>query len=85
MTFIENVFVTAVPPFNFDLSAQIFANGDPQVRRYDKGIFRQVIRIGTLILVSVESVGTVENPKLAVELRANRKLTEACIEKAKKT
>jgi DNA-3-methyladenine glycosylase II len=85
LTFIENVFVTAVPPFNFDLSAQIFANGDPQVRRYDKGIFRQVIRIETLILVSVESVGTVENPKLAVELRANRKLTEACIEKAKKT
>ena len=85
MMFIEKIFVTAVPPFNFDLSAQIFANGDPQVRRYENGIFRQVIRIGTLTLVSVESVGTVENPRLAVELRANRRLSEASIEKAKKT
>jgi len=84
VTFIEKMFVTAVPPFNFDLSAQIFANGDPQVRRYEKGIFRQVIRVGTLTLVSVESVGTVEKPKLSVELRANRELSEASIEKAKK-
>jgi DNA-3-methyladenine glycosylase II len=78
------MFVTAVPPFNFDLSAKIFVNGDPQVRRYEKGIFRQVIRVGTLTLVSVESVGTVEKPKLSVELRANRKLSEASIEKARK-
>jgi DNA-3-methyladenine glycosylase II len=69
--------ITAVPPFNFDLSARIFANGDPQVRRYEKGRFRQVIRIGgKLSLVSVESVGTVENPRLSVELKAKRNLTE---------
>ena len=85
MTFIEKLFVTAVPPFNFDLSAQIFANGDPQVRRYEKGVFRQVIRVHTkLAIISVTSVGTVENPKLAVELRTNCKLSKADVQKAKK-
>jgi DNA-3-methyladenine glycosylase II len=85
VTFVEKMFVTAVPPFNFDLSAQIFVNGDPQVRSYEKGSFRQVIRIGTkLVLISIESIGTVENPKLSVELKANLKLSEASIEKAKK-
>jgi DNA-3-methyladenine glycosylase II len=85
VTFIEKLFVTAVPPFNFDLSAQIFVNGDPQVRSYEKGSFLQVIRIGTkLVLISIESIGTVENPKLSVELKANLKLSEASIEKAKK-
>ena len=85
VTFVEKLFVTAVPPFNFDLSAQIFANGDPQVRRYEKGVFRQVIRVHTkLAIISITSVGTVENPKLAVELRTNRKLSKADVEKAKK-
>jgi DNA-3-methyladenine glycosylase II len=82
----EILLVKASPPFNFDLSAQVFANGDPQVRRYEKGRFRQVIRIGgKLALVSVESVGTVETPRLSVELKANRKLTEADKENAEKT
>jgi DNA-3-methyladenine glycosylase II len=86
VTFIEKMFITAMPPFNFDLSAQIFANGDPQVRRYEKGSFRQVIRVRTkFALISIESVGAVENPKLAVELRANCKLIAADIERAKKT
>ena len=86
VTLAEKLFLTALPPFNFDLSAQIFANGDPQVRRYEKSVFRQVIRIGNkLALVSVESIGTVENPRLSVELKASRKLTEADKENAGKT
>jgi DNA-3-methyladenine glycosylase II len=86
VTFIEKLFVTAAPPFNFDLSTQIFANGDPQVRSYEKGSFHQVIRIGTkLALISIESIGTVDNPKLSVELRANHKLIAGDIEKVKKT
>ena len=86
VTLAENLFLTALPPFNFDLSAQIFANGDPQVRRYEKSVFRQVIRIGNkLALVSVESVGTVENPRLSLEIKADHKLTEADKENAEKT
>src|SRR3990170_4791624 len=86
VTLAEKLFLTALPPFNFDLSAQIFANGDPQVRRYEKSVFRQVIRIGNkLALVSVESVGTVENPRLSLEIKADHKLTEADKENAEKT
>jgi DNA-3-methyladenine glycosylase II len=63
----------------------MFSDGDPQVRRYEKGRFRQVIRIGRkLVLISVESVGTVEKPRLSVELKTNRKLTESEKENAGK-
>jgi DNA-3-methyladenine glycosylase II len=66
-----------MPPFNFDLSAQIFRNGDDQIRRFEEGRFWQVIRIGEkLALACVESAGTVENPKLTVRLKANGRLTE---------
>ena len=86
MSLKEKFSITAVPPFNFELSAQIFANGDPQIRRYEKGRFHQVIRIkGKLSLVSLESVGTVEDPILSIELRSNRRLTIEDKNEAKKT
>ena len=76
MTTTENFFVTALPPFDFDLSSLIFSNGDEQIRRYQKGNFWQVIRIDNkLSLVSVKSVGTVEKPKLFAELKTDCKPT----------
>jgi len=82
----EKIFVAALPPFSFDLSAQIFSNGDEQIRQYEKGKFHQVIRIdGKLALASVESVGTVEEPKLTIELKTNHKLREEDKENAGKT
>ncbi len=64
-------------PFNFDLSAKIFSNGDEQIRRYETGKFWQVIRIGgKLALICVESTGTIEKPKLSVVLKTNSELTE---------
>ena len=75
-----------MPPFNFDLSAQIFTNGDPQIRTYDKGTFLQAIRIdGKVALCSVESRGTVEKPKLSIELKTNCKLTAKEKQKAAET
>jgi DNA-3-methyladenine glycosylase II len=75
--FEEELCVGAVSPFNFELSAQIFNNGDEQIRRFEEGRFWQVIRIGDkLALACAESVGTVEKPKLTVELKANCELTE---------
>lgn len=83
MTSTKKFSITAVPPFNFELSAQIFGDGDAQVRRYENGRFRQVIRIGgKLALISVESVGTIENPRISVELKASCKVIEADLEKA---
>ena len=76
MTFTESFKVEAAAPFNFDLTAQIFRNGDPEIRIYREGVFRQVIRLGSrLVLVEVSSVGSVEQPKLAIKLRANEAVT----------
>jgi DNA-3-methyladenine glycosylase II len=76
VTLTEKFYVTAIPPFNFDLSAQIFTNGNGQIRTYEKGKFRQAIRIdGKVALCFVESVGTIEKPNLLVELKTNTKLT----------
>jgi DNA-3-methyladenine glycosylase II len=73
----EKIAIQAVPPFSFDLSAEIFSNGDKQIRNYEKGKFRQVIRVdGKLILITVESTGTVDEPELFVELRSDKKISE---------
>lgn len=86
MVFREKMLIAAKPPFNFELSAQIFAQGDRQIRIYEKGILRQVIRVnGTLLLASIESVGTIEDPKIRIELKSNREMTKEDKGKAKET
>jgi DNA-3-methyladenine glycosylase II len=61
--------ITPVSPFDFDLSATIFAGGDPQIRTYENGKYRQVVRVNdNLILITIISSGTVDNPELTVEL-----------------
>ena len=83
MIFAEKIEIAALPPFRFDLSAEIFANGDRQIRTYEKGRFRQIIRAnGKLILATVESVGTVDKPKLCAELKSDRELTQEDKKKA---
>lgn len=73
----ETLCIAASAPFNFDLSAKIFSNGDEQIRRYENGVFWQVIRINRkLALARIESAGTQENPKLTVQLKKKYKLTE---------
>jgi DNA-3-methyladenine glycosylase II len=84
--FTEKMTVAALPPFCFDLSAKIFANGDEQIRNYEKGRFWQVIRLNRkLVLATVESVGTVDKPKLSVELRSDGGLNGEDITKAEDT
>lgn len=56
-----------VPPFDFGLSASIFAGGDPGIRSFADGVFRQLMRAGgRLVLVTVTSGGTVDRPRLRV-------------------
>jgi DNA-3-methyladenine glycosylase II len=75
--FTEKITIAASAPFNFELSAEIFADGDEQIRTYEKRRFRQTIRVdGKLILATVESVGTVDKPKLSAELKSDRELTQ---------
>jgi DNA-3-methyladenine glycosylase II len=76
MMYTERIEVTALPPFRFDLSCEIFANGDKQIRNYENGAFWQVIRInGKLCLSMVKSTGNVDDPKVIVELKSNRSIT----------
>ena len=61
------------PPFDFSLSAAIFSTGDPDIRVFRDGIFRQVLDTGTtLMLAEVSSSGTPEDPELALTLRSDR-------------
>ncbi len=77
MVFDEKLSITAVPPFNFELSAEIFSNGDPQIRRYENGKFWQAIRIDDkLALACMESFGTVDEPRLTIDFKTNCKLTK---------
>jgi len=79
----EKIMIAALPPFSFDLGAEIFTNGDRQIRTYEKGRFQQIIRAnGKLILATVESAGTVDKPKLCAELRSDRELTQEDKKKA---
>jgi DNA-3-methyladenine glycosylase II len=72
MIYTEKIEITALPPFSFDLSCEIFADGDKQIRNYENGRFWQVIRVnGKLVLTTIESNGSLDNPKLAVELKSN--------------
>jgi DNA-3-methyladenine glycosylase II len=83
LAFTRKLQLTALPPFNFNLSAEIFANGDSQIRSFEGGVFRQVIRVdGKLALATVESLGTVDEPKLSAELKSAGALSERDVEKA---
>ena len=76
MTFNETFTVKAAAPFNFDLSAQIFRNGDREIRTYQEGVFTIVLKLSNqLVLVKVASAGTVEKPVIRINLAANKPIT----------
>ena len=86
MTFKETLTVEAVAPFNFDLTAQIFHSGDKQIRSYRDGVFSQILKLNDqLVLVKVTSAGTIEQPKLTVELKANKPITAEDKQRAQET
>ena len=76
MIYTEKVTIPALPPFSFELSSEIFAKGDRQIRNCENGRFWQVIRANDkLILATVEAAGTVDKPELCAELKSNTKIT----------
>jgi DNA-3-methyladenine glycosylase II len=83
---IKKITLNAVPPFRFDLSAEIFSNGDRQIRKYEKNRFWQIIRVnGKLILATVKSEGAVDQPKLSAELKSDKALTQDDAKTAQET
>jgi DNA-3-methyladenine glycosylase II len=86
MIFAEKIMVSAVPPFNFDLSAKIFSDGDRQIRNYEDGKFTQVIRVNDkLIHVTLKPEGTVDKPQLLTELKSEKIMTKADKKKTTET
>ena len=76
MIYTEKVTVAALPPFSFNLSSEIFTNGDRQIRNYENGRFWQVIRVNDkLILATVEAAGTVDKSEVHAELKSNKEIT----------
>ena len=50
--------IDAVPPFDFELSANIFSDGDEQIRKYEGGEYWQVIQVNSkLVLATISSSG----------------------------
>jgi len=84
MVFTESFTFEPLAPFSLDLSAQVFSSGDRQVRSYANGVFSQVLRVDVaLFLANVFSTGTVDLPKLVVELKSNKPITAQTIKAAK--
>jgi len=76
--FVNELRLNPVSPFNFNLSMQIFKSGDRQIRVYENGVFRQAVRLSDkLVLVELESAGTVELPLLLAQLKTDREFTSA--------
>jgi DNA-3-methyladenine glycosylase II len=68
--------IKPIPPFDFDLSATIFAGGDPHIRTYKNGRYWQVFRVNNkLTRVTMTSLGTVDTPELAIEVQSNENLS----------
>jgi DNA-3-methyladenine glycosylase II len=84
MTFTETFIVRALAPFNFDLCAQIFSTGDPEIRSYSNGEFHQVLRLNdNLVFIKLVSKGTTEKPIISVELKSVRPLSKRDIQTAR--
>jgi len=65
-----------VPPFSFEMSASIFSGGDPQFRAYQDGKFWQVLRVNDrLMLTTIKSTGTVEEPRLSAVLDSKKPIS----------
>jgi DNA-3-methyladenine glycosylase II len=86
MIFAEKIEIAALPPFRFDVSSEIFADGDKQIRNYEEGRFWQVIRVnGKLLLITVEAASAIDEPKVSVEMKSNVEVTAEDAKKAEET
>jgi len=78
--------VNPIPPFDFELTAMIFSDGNPKIRNYQGGEFWQVIRTESrLVLITIKNAGAVEKPKLAVRLESDQQISDRDKEKTRNT
>jgi DNA-3-methyladenine glycosylase II len=57
------------PPYDFDLSCRVFSYDKPMPEVYEEVGWRRAIRLGSgkLIPVALQSIGTIEEPKIEVK------------------
>ena len=71
-----NLRLSAVSPFDFNLSTRIFSGSDESTGGYKSGRFTQVLRVGDrLVLAVISSVGTIDEPSLLVEVLPDRRIS----------
>jgi DNA-3-methyladenine glycosylase II len=71
----EKFVLDCVPPYDFKLTANLFSNSDKQIRRFQDGKLWQVIRIqDQLALATLETAGTLDEPKICVKLESNHRI-----------
>ena len=74
-----------VPPYDFALSCAIFSGGDPLLRTFDNGNFRQVIDLGgRLALATATAHRSASRPLIAIDLRSDRPLGARDRERARR-
>jgi DNA-3-methyladenine glycosylase II len=58
------------PPYDFGLSCHVFSYEKPMPEVYEEGVWRRAIRLdsGRLIPVELQSIGTIEEPKIEVKI-----------------
>lgn len=72
----ETITIHPTPPFDFALSAAIFARGDPGFRHAHGGVFRHALLIGSCpVVVEARSAGTTDNPALEVTVASDNGVT----------
>jgi DNA-3-methyladenine glycosylase II len=76
MTYADTFTLRPVMPFCLDCTAQIFENGDKQLRSFAGGVFQQTLKVkGNLVLAQVASNGNLKKPLLTVTLKSNKPIT----------
>lgn len=84
--FTKKITIDPIPPFNSELTLNLFAHGDKQIRFYGNGQFHQVLRIyDNLVLVNLTSEGSINEPTIKVTLRSNGALSTKDVSKAQET
>ena len=70
------VHIEPLAPFDLALSALVFADGDRKVRSFQNNCFSQVVNVGgELVWVNLVSEGSVDKPRLRLELYADREFS----------
>ena len=76
MAYTQKFVMQCVPPFDFNLSVSLFSNGNGQIRKFENGKFWQVMRMyDQLVLISIESLGTVDQPRIQVKIQSDREIS----------